>query len=142
MRILVVNGPNLNLLGSRDPDHYGSLTLAEIEQELRARFDSITLDFFQSNIEGEIVDALQRADMQSVDGIVINAGGYTHTSVAIRDAIDAITAPVVEVHLSNIAAREEFRRLSLLAPVCVGQISGFGAAGYRIAIDALIEPAG
>ncbi len=137
VNILIINGPNLNLLGKRDPNHYGSTTLAEIEEALVTEFAHSTLSFFQSNIEGEIVEALQGADEKNLDGIILNAGGYTHTSVAIRDAIDAIATPVVEVHLSNTAAREDFRQTSLIAPVCVGSIAGFGKWSYSLAVQAL-----
>ncbi|MBI1289118.1 MAG: type II 3-dehydroquinate dehydratase [Flavobacteriales bacterium] len=136
MRILVINGPNLNLLGKREPSVYGSQTLADILLGLRDTFPEVEIADYQSNVEGELIDRLQQAD-GSVDGIVFNAGGYTHTSVAIRDAINAISTPVVEVHMSNIAAREEFRHISLIAGVCVGTISGFGADSYRLAVDAL-----
>lgn len=136
MRILVINGPNLNLLGKREPSVYGSQTLDGILDGLRVTFPDVELVDYQSNVEGELIDRLQEAD-GVVDGVVFNAGGYTHTSVAIRDAINAISVPVVEVHMSNIAAREEFRHTSLIAGVCVGSISGFGADSYRYAVDAL-----
>ena len=136
MKVLVVNGPNLNLLGSREPEVYGSKTLFALIDELQALFPDVEIESYQSNIEGELIDRLQQAD-GNFDGIVLNAGGYTHTSVAIRDAINAIHAPVVEVHMSNIAAREEFRRNSLIAGVCVGSIAGFGAHSYSLGIDAL-----
>jgi 3-dehydroquinate dehydratase-2 len=135
MRVLVVNGPNLNMLGKREPELYGRKTLGDIEQDLTevAREFEIEISFFQSNIEGELVDALQRAGM-TADGVILNAGAYTHTSVAVRDAVAAIGIPVVEVHLTNPKAREEFRRTSLLADVCAGSISGFGAESYALAL--------
>jgi len=135
MRIMVINGPNLNLLGQREPGVYGARTLEEIEEDLRclAREMGIEVGFFQSNIEGELVDALQAADLGS-DGVILNAGAYTHTSVAIRDAVAGIRVPVVEVHLSNPQAREEFRRVSLLSGVVAGSISGFGGESYTLAL--------
>jgi 3-dehydroquinate dehydratase-2 len=135
MTLLILNGPNLNLLGTRDPNHYGNVSLEDIEAELRRKFDGITLKFRQSNHEGVLIDALHETEGTDVEGIVFNAGAYTHTSVALRDAIDAIETPVIEVHLSNIHAREEFRHHSFLAPVCVGQIAGLGPDGYRLAIE-------
>ncbi len=132
-RILLLNGPNLNLLGTREPAIYGTRTLEDILEDLRERFKGHTLMHHQSNVEGELVDTLQAAD-GAYDGVVLNAGGYTHTSVALRDAIGALRVPVVEVHLSNIHAREEFRERSLTAAKCVGVITGFGAEGYAMAI--------
>lgn len=139
IRVLVVHGPNLNLLGTRDPSVYGHTTLAEIDAELQERAGArgAALDTWQSNIEGEIIGTLQRAVGQ-YDAVVINPGGYSHTSVAIRDAIEAIGLPVVEVHLSNIHARESFRHTSLTAARCVGQISGFGAQSYYLGLDAAL----
>lgn len=136
MRILVINGPNLNLLGKREPEVYGSLTLDAIIDGLRGQFPAIELTDYQSNVEGELINALQDSDGK-VDGIVFNAGGYTHTSVAIRDAISAISVPVVEVHMSNTAAREDFRHASMIAAVCIATVAGFGADSYRLAIDGL-----
>lgn len=136
MRILVINGPNLNLLGKREPGVYGSLTLEAIIEGVKAQFPDIVLTDYQSNVEGELINALQDADSQ-VDGVVFNAGGYTHTSVAIRDAISAISIPVVEVHMSNTAAREDFRHASIIAGVCVATVAGFGADSYRLAVDGL-----
>lgn len=132
-RILLLNGPNLNLLGTREPTIYGTRTLEDILEELRERFKEHTLIHHQSNVEGELIDTLQAAD-GNYDGVVLNAGGYTHTSVALRDAIGALRIPVVEVHLSNIHAREEFRERSLTAAKCAGVITGFGAEGYAMAI--------
>jgi 3-dehydroquinate dehydratase II len=139
VRVLVIHGPNLNLLGSRDPAVYGTTTLAEIDAELRRRAGAAgaELEAVQRNGEGEIVTLIQDAAAR-YDVIVINPGGYSHTSVAIRDAIDAVPVPAVEVHLSNIAARESFRHTSLVAPVCVGQISGFGAQSYYLGLDAAL----
>ena len=136
--ILVLNGPNLNLLGMREPGVYGSDTLEAINTRLaeHAKAMGIALEFFQSNSEGALIDALHGC-VGRMDGVVFNAGAYTHTSVALRDAIAAIRLPVVEVHLSNIHAREEFRHTSLIAPVCRGKISGFGAVSYCLAVDAL-----
>lgn len=132
MRLLIINGPNLNLLGKRDTQMYGSLSFDDYLIDLKNRFSNLALDYFQSNIEGEIIDQLQKSQ---VDGIIINAGGYTHTSVAIRDAIDTIQTPVVEVHISNISKRESFRHESMLSPVCVGCIFGFGLTSYDLAIQ-------
>ena len=139
MKILVINGPNLNLLGKREPEVYGKLSLKDIEDGLRKSFADVGFDFFQSNHEGAIIDKLQSADENHTDGIVLNAGAYTHYSYAIRDAIAAISVPVIEVHISNILLREEFRKESVTAPVCKAQISGFGVEGYRIAVETLIQ---
>ncbi|MCL2492904.1 MAG: type II 3-dehydroquinate dehydratase [Clostridiales bacterium] len=138
-KIAIIHGPNLNLLGTREPDHYGTETLAEIETHISALAAELACEvsFFQSNVEGEIVTAIQQAG--GADGIVLNAGAYTHTSVAIRDAIAAIPAPVVEVHLSNVTARESFRHTSLIAPVCKGLIAGFGGGSYLLALRALVS---
>jgi 3-dehydroquinate dehydratase II len=136
--ILVLHGPNLNMLGKREPEHYGSLSLEEIDSrliDLGQKFD-LHVRVFQANGEGELIDALHQSRDWAA-GIVFNPGGYTHTSVALRDAIAAIHLPVVEVHLSNIHAREEFRRQSLIAPVCIGSISGFGWRSYLLGMQAL-----
>ena len=140
MKILVVNGPNLNLLGTREPEVYGTLTLEKINEELLkyAKELGVEMEFFQSNVEGEIVNAIQAA-RQNCAGIVINPAAYTHTSVAIRDAISAVALPAVEIHISNVYAREEFRKDSLIAPVCIGQIAGFGLDSYKLAILALVK---
>lgn len=138
VKILVINGPNLALLGRREPEVYGRTTLAEIEQALRAdarRLD-VEVAFFQSDCEGELVRRIGKA-CEEADGIILNPGAYTHTSIALRDAIAAVGLPCVEVHLSNPAAREEFRHRSYTAGVCVGQISGFGADSYRLALEGL-----
>lgn len=138
MKILILNGPNLNLQGRRDTAVYGCESFESLLERLRKRFSGHEIDYLQSNIEGELIDALQGAEGR-YDGVVFNAGGYTHTSVALRDAVAAISTPVVEVHISNIAAREEFRHTSLLTSVCRGAILGFGLDGYRLAIEAIVE---
>lgn len=139
MTLLVLNGPNLNLLGTREPETYGTTTLEDVEEELDQSFPEVTLRFEQENGEGALIDHLHAAQEEGVDGVIFNPGGYTHTSVALRDAVAAIDPPVVEVHLSNVHAREDFRRTSRIAPVCVGQMSGFGAAGYHLAVRYLME---
>lgn len=143
MKILFLNGPNLNLLGEREPDVYGSVTLSEIEASIRkrAQIPGVQVDFKQTNLEGELVSWIQQAK-GNVDVIVLNAAAYTHTSIALRDAIAAVSIPTIEIHLSNIHAREEFRRISLIAPVCLGQISGFGEYSYYLALDAAISVKG
>lgn len=133
-KILILNGPNLNLLGEREPDQYGEISLEQLETDLRGEFPDTELLFYQSNHEGDLVDRLHEAHRSGMDGIAFNPGAYTHTSVALRDAVKAITTPVIEVHLSNIYAREAFRHFSYLAPVCRGQISGLGIAGYNLAV--------
>ena len=140
MRILFLNGPNLNLLGSREPEVYGRTTLAEIEAKVRARAKEmgVEVEFRQSNSEGELVTWVQQTK-ERFEVIVLNAAAYTHTSVALRDAIVAVGIPTIEIHLSNIHSREEFRHKSLLAPVCRGQISGFGVNSYVLAIEAAIN---
>lgn len=135
-QILIINGPNLNLLGKRDPETYGSKSFEDYFVELKSQFQTIDFTYFQSNTEGEIIDAIQDSEH---DGIILNAGGYSHTSVSIRDAIEASTISVVEVHISNIAGREKFRHDSLLSPVCVGCIFGFGLKGYSLAVQSLID---
>lgn len=138
MKILIVNGPNLNLLGRRQPEIYGPRAMDDILDEVRAAFPGVEIKYYQSNHEGALIDKIQEAGYDpAVRGIVLNAGGYTHTSVALADAVAAVPVPVVEVHLSNIAAREDFRRNSLLAPVCRGTISGLGPAVYELAVRAL-----
>ncbi len=138
--ILVIHGPNLNLLGTREPHIYGSTTLREIDEDLRTHGAElgITVDTFQSNHEGLLIDRVQQAHGKAA-GLIVNAGGLTHTSVSLRDAIAAIKVPTVEVHLSNLYTREQFRHLSYLAPVCLGQIAGLGPIGYRLALDALAK---
>lgn len=135
-KILILNGPNLNLQGRRDRDVYGTSTFDELMDKLRSRYPHTTFDLVQSNIEGELIDALHASE-GAYDGVILNAGGYTHTSVAIRDAIAAISTPVVEVHISSILAREEFRHTSMIAPVCRGSIMGFGLDSYRLGVEAL-----
>ena len=139
-KILLINGPNLNMLGIRNTAVYGSKSLLEINQDIQKAADkeSITIDFFQSNIEGEIIDCIQKS-YGVYQGIIINPGAYGHYSIAIRDAIEAVSIPVVEVHISNIYSREPFRRHSVIAEVCIGQISGLGYQGYIYAMDALIR---
>jgi 3-dehydroquinate dehydratase-2 len=138
-KIHVINGPNLNLLGEREPDKYGREALETINGRVAEEAASLgaECEFFQSNSEGEIVSAIQRAGRS--DGIILNAGAYTHYSIAIRDAIASVGAPVVETHISNVHAREEFRHVSVIAPVCKGVISGFGPASYILALRALVE---
>ncbi len=137
MRIIIINGPNLNLLGSREPAIYGTGSFEDYLQMLRNEFPAVQIDHFQSNIEGEIISRLHEAD-SAYDGIILNAGGYTHTSVAIGDAVRAIGTAVVEVHISNIFAREDFRQVSYIAPAAKGSISGFGLESYRLALLSLV----
>ncbi len=139
--ILVVNGPNLNMLGSRETDIYGHGTLDELMAGVVAHAESrgATVRHLQSNVEGDLVEAIQAAGDGSADGVVLNAGALTHYSIALRDAIAAVDVPVVETHLSNVYAREDFRHTSAVAAVCVGVITGFGATSYRLAVDALID---
>ena len=136
MKILIINGPNLNLLGVREPGIYGSRGFDDYLEELRKENADVEIGYYQSNHEGGIIDKLHEVGF-TIDGIVLNAGGYTHTSVAIADAISAIRTPVVEVHISNIGKREEFRHHSFLSAVCVGSIAGFGLDSYRLGVEAL-----
>ena len=140
MKILIINGVNMNMLGFREPEKYGSMTLKDLEKDLYAYSFKLGVDIetFQSNFEGEIVEKIQSAK-DNFDGIVINAGAYTHTSVAIRDAISAVNLPTVEVHMTNIYKREEFRHHSYPAPVCIGQISGFGVNSYKLGLNAIVN---
>ncbi len=140
MRILVLHGPNLNLLGMREPKIYGSQTLEDIDKGLamQANLLGVTLECYQSNHEGALIDRVHAA-LGSQDGILINPGGYTHTSVALRDALSGVSIPTVEVHLSNIYRREEFRHHSYIAPIAVGQVSGFGSDSYRLGLEALVH---
>jgi 3-dehydroquinate dehydratase-2 len=137
MRIYIINGPNLNLLGTREPEIYGRQTLSDINAEIKNKFADCEFVFFQSNHEGEIIDKLHEAG--NSDGIVLNAGAFTHYSYAIRDAVSAINVPVIEVHLSNVHAREEFRHKSVISAVCKGIICGFGSKSYHMAVDYLIK---
>ena len=133
MQITIINGPNLNLLGKREPDVYGNQSFEQYLMGLRQQFPAIQFEYFQSNVEGELIDKLQQAGF-TADGIILNPGGYTHTSVAIGDAIAAIKAPVIEVHISNVHAREEFRRLSHVSGKAKGTIAGLGLKGYELAV--------
>ncbi|MBA4053593.1 MAG: type II 3-dehydroquinate dehydratase [Marivirga sp.] len=138
MKIQIINGPNLNLLGKRETSIYGSQSFEDFFQTLKARFPAVELSYYQSNVEGELVNKLHEVGF-SFDGIVINAGAYTHTSVAIHDAVGGINTPVVEVHISNVYAREEFRHKSLITSKCAGMLTGFGMEGYAMAITFLIN---
>jgi 3-dehydroquinate dehydratase-2 len=139
MRILILNGPNLNLLGKREPDIYGNSNFQEFYEELSAVYDDVaSFNYLQSNVEGELINILQ-SSQTDYQAIIFNAGGYTHTSVALADCIAAISVPVIEVHISQPAAREEFRHKSLIAGKCIGSISGFGLDSYRLAVEALIQ---
>lgn len=137
MRIQIINGPNLNLLGRREPDVYGNRSFEDELASLRARYPQHRIDYFQSNCEGALIDKIQEVGFDC-DGIVLNAGAYTHTSVALHDALKAVTAPAIEVHISNVHTREEFRHKSLISAACRGVICGFGLDSYRLAIEALI----
>lgn len=138
MKISIINGPNLNLVGTREPGIYGSTTFEDYFQKLRKEYETIDFDYFQSNVEGELINEIQKA-AKNMDGIILNAGGYTHTSVAIGDAIAAIKIPVVEVHISNVEAREDFRKFSHISAKCAGTISGFGLKSYLLAVESFIK---
>lgn len=138
MRIIIINGPNLNLLGLREKSIYGEQKFETYLEVLKTKFPHITLEYFQSNIEGELINFLHQVGFES-DGIIINAGAYTHTSIAIRDAISGIKTPVVEVHISNILTRENFRHESIIGPVCIGSIMGFGLDSYRLGIESFLK---
>ncbi len=138
MKIQIINGPNLNLLGLREPGIYGSLSFEEYLKQLQDMYSIVDIDYYQSNVEGELINKLHEVGF-TYDGIIINAGGYTHTSVAIADAIAAIKTPVVEVHISNIYAREEYRHTSLTGKNCKGVLTGFGMDGYRLAVESLLQ---
>ncbi|MBP7965675.1 MAG: type II 3-dehydroquinate dehydratase [Paludibacteraceae bacterium] len=138
MNLVIINGPNLNLLGKREPEIYGQETFESYIEGLKKRFPNVTFTYFQSNIEGELIDKIHQVGF-SVDGIILNAGGYTHTSVAIADAVAGISSPTLEVHISNVFKREDFRHKSLLSPVVIGTIGGFGLDSYRLAVEAFIE---
>jgi 3-dehydroquinate dehydratase-2 len=134
MKLSIINGPNLNLLGKRETDIYGNQSFDSFLEALKSKYPSVEFSYFQSNVEGEIIDALQKKGF-SVDGIILNPGGYTHTSVAIGDAVAAIKSPVIEVHISNVHAREEFRKLSHVSGKSVGSIFGLGLKGYELAVE-------
>ena len=138
MKFIIINGPNLNLLGVRQPEVYGNRTFEDYLAELKSAFPQVEIDYYQSNVEGEIINKMHEVGF-TYDGIVLNAGGYSHTSVAIHDAICSIRTPVVEVHISNIYAREEYRRHSLLSDACKGVICGLGLTGYRLALEGLLS---
>jgi 3-dehydroquinate dehydratase-2 len=138
MKILLINGPNLNLLGVRETSIYGELPFESYFDTLQSKFPDIDMEYYQSNIEGELINKIHERGFV-FDGIIINAGAYTHTSIAIRDAISGVKSPVIEVHISNILTRESFRHESMIGPVCVGSIMGFGLDSYRLGIEALIE---
>lgn len=137
MKIFILNGPNLNLLGKREPEIYGSQSFEDYFSQLKKDYSGIRLEYFQSNHEGELVDKLQHIGFE-VDGILLNAGALTHTSIALRDAISAIEAPVIEVHLSNVHAREEFRHKSMIAAACKGAIAGFGLHSYKLGLESFL----
>lgn len=138
MRILIVNGPNLNLLGRREPGIYGNTSFEEYLDKLRQRYADISIDYYQSNVEGELINRIQEAGFGAVEGIILNAGAYTHTSIALYDCIRSLQVPVVEVHISNVHQREEFRHHSMISAACKGVICGFGTDSYRLALEALI----
>ena len=138
MKISIINGPNLNLIGTRETDIYGGESFEHYFQKLRKKYENVDFDYFQSNIEGELINEIQRAGTK-MDAIILNPGGYSHTSVAIGDAIAAIKVPVVEVHISNIDAREEFRKLSHVSAKCKGTISGLGLKGYALAVEYFLK---
>lgn len=138
MKIQIINGPNLNLLGTREPGIYGSTTFEDCLEKLRRQHPRVEIDYFQSNIEGELIDKLQQTGF-SCDGIVLNAGAYTHTSIALLDCIRSLKSPVIEVHISNVHRREEFRHRSMIAPACMGVICGFGMDSYRLAVEAIMH---
>ena len=138
MKISIINGPNLNLIGTRETDIYGSESFEHYFQKLRRKYENVDFDYFQSNVEGELINEIQRAGMK-MDGIILNPGGYSHTSVAIGDALVAVKVPVIEVHISNIDAREEFRKLSHVSAKCKGTISGLGLKGYALAVEYFLK---
>ncbi len=138
MRIQIINGPNINLLGKREPGIYGAESFESYLEKLRADYPDLSIDYYQSNIEGKLIDKIHEVGFDDT-GIVLNAGAYTHTSIALQDAIRAVTAPVVEVHISNVHKREEFRHRSMISCACVGVICGFGLDSYRLAVEALLR---
>ena len=138
MWIQIINGPNINLLGKREPSIYGSVSFEDYLAELRAKYPEVQIDYYQSNIEGELIDQIQQVGCDA-DGIILNAGAYTHTSIALQDAIRAVKSPVIEVHISNVHTREAFRHVSMISCACVGVICGFGLNSYRLALEALLD---
>ena len=139
MKLLIINGPNLGRLGRREPSIYGATTMEEALESLRAAFPTHTIEYYQSNVEGFLIDRLEQAADEGVEGIVLNAGAYTHTSIALHDCIRAIKCPVVEVHISNVHQREDFRHHSFISAACKGVICGFGLNSYRLAIEGLLD---
>jgi 3-dehydroquinate dehydratase II len=138
MKIQIINGPNLNLIGKREPEKYGNISFEEYLNSLKKAFPGIRIDYYQSNVEGEIINKIHETGFD-YDGIILNSGGYTHTSVSIADAVSAVNAPVIEVHITNISAREGFRHNSIVGRYCQGSIIGFGLFGYKLAVEALID---
>jgi len=138
MKIQIINGPNLNLLGKREPEKYGSLSFEDCLTGLKTKYPGIGFDYFQSNVEGELINKIHDVGF-TYDGIILNPGGYTHTSVSLADAVASVKTPVIEVHITNIAAREEFRHISIVGKYCAGSILGFGLDGYRLAVEAITE---
>lgn len=140
VKVLVLNGPNLNRLGKREPGIYGAETLQDIENRLLkvSRDHLVDLSFYQSNVEGHLIDKIHEAQDSGIDGIIFNPGAYTHTSIALRDAVASVDVPVIEIHISNIHSREPFRHTSVIAPVCIGQLTGFGTNGYELALQAFL----
>ncbi|MDE6643197.1 MAG: type II 3-dehydroquinate dehydratase [Muribaculaceae bacterium] len=139
MKLLIINGPNLNLVGRREPGIYGDKSIDAYLNELYKKYNSVSFSYFQSNHEGAIIDKLHEVGFSDLDGIILNAGAYTHTSLAIADAISAINVPVVEVHISNVHSREEIRHHSMISPVCKGVIAGFGLDSYRLAVESFLK---
>ncbi len=138
MKIQIINGPNINLLGKREPSIYGSQSFEDYLEELKARYPNVTFEYYQSNVEGEMINKIHEVGFD-FDGIILNAGAYTHTSIALQDAIRAIKSPVIEVHISNVHKREEFRHKSMISCACVGVICGFGLASYRLAVEPMLS---
>ena len=138
MKIQIINGPNINLLGKREPSIYGNTSFDDYLTDLRRRYADVQIDYFQSNVEGLMIDKIQEAGFEA-DGIILNAGAYTHTSIALQDAIRAVPAPVIDVHISNVHAREAFRHVSMISCACLGVICGFGLDSYRLALEALLK---
>lgn len=138
MKIQIINGPNINLLGKREPSIYGSQSFEDYLEELKARYPNVTFEYYQSNVEGEMINKIHEVGFE-FDGIILNAGAYTHTSIALQDAIRAVKSPVIEVHISNVHKREEFRHKSMISCACVGVICGFGLDSYRLAVEAMLS---